>query len=141
MPESKGKKGFSAEEKAAMRARIKEEKEQVDRESGEAAVLAAIAAMPPPDRAMGERLHRIIKSAGPNLAARTWYGMPAYTKDGEVVIYYQPASKFKVRYGTLGFSDEAKLDEGRMWPIAYALPELTPSDEARIHALVKKAIA
>ena len=140
MPAKKVEKGFTAEEKAAMRARIKEEKLQLERGEGEAAVIAAIAAMPPPDRAMGERLHQIIKAAGPSLATRTWYGMPAYTKDDQVLCWYQPASKFKVRYGQLGFSDEAKLDDGRMWPIAYALPELTKDDEARIAALVKKAI-
>ena len=123
-----------------MRARIQEEKAQTTREAGEAAVIAALSAMPQPDRALGERLHKIIRTAAPSLATRTWYGMPAYTKDDEVLCWYQPASKFKVRYGQLGFSDKAKLDDGQMWPIVYALPELTKADEVRIAALVKKAV-
>src|SRR5664279_3783369 len=107
---------------------------------GEGDVLAKIAAMPEPDRAMAERLHAIIKATAPALSPRTWYGMPAYAKDGNVVCFFQDAAKFKARYATLGFSDKANLDEGAMWPNSYALTELTPADEARIAALVKKAV-
>lgn len=106
----------------------------------ESAVLEKIAAMPAPDRAMAERLHAIIKASAPELSAKLWYGMPAYARDGQVVCYFQNAQKFKSRYATLGFSDKAKLDDGRMWPTAFALVELTPADEARISALVKKAM-
>ena len=107
--------------------------------NGEADVLAKIAEMPQPDRSMAERLHAIIKEAAPDLAPRTWYGMPAYSRDGNVVCFFQPASKFKARYGTLGFSDKANLDEGDMWPTSFAVKELKPADEARIAGLVKKA--
>jgi hypothetical protein len=128
--------GFTDEERAAMRARAQEQKAD-----GESAVLAAIAAMPEPDRAMGERLHAIIKASAPALSPKTWYGMPAYAKDGKVVCFFQSAQKFKTRYATFGFNDAANLDEGAMWPVAFALKELTAADEARIAALVKKAVS
>ncbi len=138
----KGAKGFTDEERAAMRERAQELK--ADARAGkageESAVLAKIAAMPESDRIMGERLHAIIKAAAPRLAPKLWYGMPAYAKDGKVVCFFQAAQKFKTRYGTLGFSDKATLDEGYMWPTAFALKELTAADEARIGALVKKAV-
>ncbi|MDQ3867832.1 MAG: DUF1801 domain-containing protein, partial [Actinomycetota bacterium] len=108
---------------------------------GENAVLEKIAAMPAPDRAMAKRLHAIIKASAPVLSPKTWYGMPAYAKDGKVVCFFQSAQKFKTRYATFGFSDEANLDEGAMWPTAFALKELTPAEEARIVALVKKAVS
>ncbi len=131
-------KGFTEEEKAAMREHVQELRGgKVD---GEEAVLAKLAAMPEPDRALGKRLHTIIMASAPGLTPRTWYGMPAYSKDGDVVCWYQNAGKFKARYGTLGFSDKANVDEGAMWPVAYALTELTPADEARIAELVKKAV-
>jgi hypothetical protein len=110
-----------------------------DKADGESAVLAKIAEMPDPDRAMGERIHAIIKASVPSLLPRTWYGMPAYARDGKVVCFFQSAQKFKSRYATFGFSDEANLDEGAMWPTAFALKELTAAEEARIAALVKKA--
>jgi hypothetical protein len=128
--------GFTDEERAAMRARAQEQKAD-----GESAVLAAIAPMPEPDRAMGERLHAIIKASAPALSPKTWYGMPAYAKDGKVVCFFQSAQKFKTRYATFGFNDAANLDEGAMWPVAFALKELTAADEARIAALVKKAVS
>src|SRR5690242_3373861 len=128
---------FTAEERAAM----KERAQELKKESGEAEVLAKIAEMNDTDRPMAERLHEIITSTAPELAPRTWYGMPAYAKDGNVVCFFQPAQKFKTRYATLGFSDKANLDEGTMWPNAYALTELTAGDEARIAALVKKAVS
>ena len=114
---------------------------RVDKADGEGAVLAAIAAMPEPNRAMGERLHAIIKASAPALSPKTWYGMPAYAKDGEVVCFFQSAQKFKSRYATLGFNDSANLDEGAMWPTSFALKELTAAEEARISALVKKAVS
>jgi uncharacterized protein YdhG (YjbR/CyaY superfamily) len=138
---------FTDEERAAMRERAQELKAaarrgskagKADEESG---VLAKIAAMPAPDRAMGERLHAIIKASAPELSPRLWYGMPAYAKDGNVVCFFQSAQKFKTRYATLGFSDKATLDEGHMWPTAFALKELTAADETRIGALVKKAVS
>ena len=132
------KAGFTAEEKAAMRARARELKAGAE---GESAVVAAIAAMPPPDRAIAERLHELIKATAPDLSAKTWYGMPAYAKDGKVVCFFRDAGKFKDRYATFGFNDSAKLDEGSMWPIAFALTELTAANEAKIRALVKKAVA
>jgi uncharacterized protein YdhG (YjbR/CyaY superfamily) len=113
---------------------------RADKADGESAVLAKIAEMPEPDRALGERLHAVIKASAPALSPRLWYGMPAYAKDGNVVCFFQSAQKFKTRYATLGFSDKANLDEGAMWPTAYALTELTGSDEARIGALVQKAV-
>ena len=134
-------KGFTAEERAAMKERVRELKARprAGKADGESDVLAKIAAMPSPDRAMGERLHAIIKASAPILAPKTFYGMPAYARDGQVVCFFQSAHKFKTRYATLGFTDKANLDEGRMWPTAFALKELTASEEARIGALVKKA--
>jgi uncharacterized protein YdhG (YjbR/CyaY superfamily) len=131
------KEGFTAEEKAAMRARARELKERTD---GESAVRAAIAAMSPKDRAIAKRLHELIKDTAPDLSPKTWYGMPAYAKDGKVVCFFRNAGKFKERYAMLGFNDSAKLDEGSMWPVAFAVKELTAADEARIGALVKKAV-
>jgi uncharacterized protein YdhG (YjbR/CyaY superfamily) len=134
---SKASTGFTAEEKAAMRERAREAK----RGSAEIDVLEKIAEMAEPDRAMAERLHALIKASAPDLSPRTWYGMPAYAKGGEVVVFFQPALKFKSRYATLGFSDKANLDDGAMWPISYALKELTAADEERIVALVKQALS
>ncbi len=137
--------GFSDEERAAMKERAQELKSgarrgpRVETADGESAVLAKIAEMPEPDRAMAERLHALITASAPDLSPRLWYGQPAYAKDGKVVCFFQPAHKFKTRYATLGFSDEAGLDEGAMWPTAFALTELTVADEARIGALVSKA--
>jgi uncharacterized protein YdhG (YjbR/CyaY superfamily) len=131
------KEGFTAEEKAAMRARARELKERTD---GESAVRAAIAAMSPKDRAIAKRLHELIKDTAPDLSPKTWYGMPAYAKDRKVVCFFRNAGKFKERYAMLGFNDSAKLDEGSMWPVAFAVKELTAADEARIGALVKKAV-
>ncbi len=139
--------GFTDEERVAMRARVQEMKAsarrgpRADKADGESAVLAKIAEMPEPDRAMGERLHAVIKASAPALSPRLWYGMPAYAKDGKVVCFFQSAQKFKTRYATFGFSDEANLDEGAMWPTAFALTKLTADDEARIGALVKKAVS
>ena len=131
-------KGFTAEERAAMREYVQELKGgQGDDES---AVLKKIAAMAAPDRALAERIHALVKATAPFLASRTWYGMPAYTKDGKVVCFFQDAQKFKSRYATLGFSDKAALDDGNIWPTSFALKQLTPADEARIVALVKKAV-
>ena len=141
----KASKGFTDEERAAMRERAKELKAEArankDKADGESDVLAKIAEMPEADRAMAERLHAIIKASAPALSPRTWYGMPAYAKDGNVVCFFQSAHKFKARYSTLGFSDKANLDEGTLWPVAFALKELTAADEARIAALVKKAVS
>jgi uncharacterized protein YdhG (YjbR/CyaY superfamily) len=131
------KEGFTAEEKAAMRARARELKDKTD---GESAVRAAIAAMSPPDRAIAKRLHELIKATAPDLSPKTWYGMPAYAKGGKVVCFFRDAGKFKERYAMFGFNDTAKLDEGSMWPVAFALTKLTAADEARIGALVKKAV-
>jgi uncharacterized protein YdhG (YjbR/CyaY superfamily) len=133
--------GFSAEERAAMKERAKELKAEARNADGESAVREKIAEMPKPDRAMAERLHAIVKSSAPALSPKTWYGMPAYALDGKVVCYFQSAHKFKARYATFGFSDTAKLDEGAMWPTSFALKELTEADEARIAALVKKAVS
>jgi uncharacterized protein YdhG (YjbR/CyaY superfamily) len=132
------KKGFTAEEKAAMRARARELKAAED---GETAVREALQAMSPEDRALGERLHALIKEAAPDLSPKTWYGMPAYAKDGKVVCFFRNAGKFKERYAMFGFNDTANLDKGSMWPVAYALTELTPADEAKIRTLVKKAVS
>ena len=137
----KTSKGFSDEERAAMKERAKELKAEAGKADGERALLAKLAEMPEPDRAMGERLHAIIKASAPDLTPKTWYGMPAYAKDGKVVCYFTPASKFKERYATLGFNATANLDEGTMWPTAFALKELTAADEERIGALVKKAVS
>ena len=132
--------GFSDQEKAAARERIRELKAQAARADGETELLAAIEKMPESDRAMAKRVHALIKAAAPGLAPKTWYGMPAYAKDGNVICYFQNAGKFKVRYQTLGFSDKAKIDDGAMWPIQYALSKLTATEEAKITALVKKAV-
>ncbi|MEJ2265138.1 MAG: DUF1801 domain-containing protein [Anaerolineales bacterium] len=141
----KNSKGFTAEEKAAMKERAKElkaeERAKKDRAAGEKDVLAKIAEMPEPDRAMATRLHAIIKASAPALSPKTWYGMPAYARDGKVVCFFQSADKFKARYATLGFNDTANLDEGAMWPTAFALKELTAAAEAKIVALVKKAVS
>ena len=132
---------FTGEELGAMKERVKELKAAADKADGESAVLAKIAEMPKPDRAMAERLHTIIKTSAPGLSPRTWYGMPAYAKDGNIVCHFQSAQKFKTRYATFGFSDKANLDEGAMWPTAFALKKLTSAEEARIGALVKKAVS
>jgi hypothetical protein len=124
-----------------MKASMKESSEAMNKADGESAVLANIAAMPEPYRAMGERLHAIIKASAPDLSPRIWYGMPAYAKDDKVVCFFRSAEKFKERYMTLGFNDVANLDEGAMWPVAFALKELTAAEEARIGALVKKAVS
>ncbi|HZB59724.1 MAG TPA: DUF1801 domain-containing protein [Actinomycetota bacterium] len=137
----KTSKRFSDEERAAMKERAKELKAEAGKADGERALLAKLAEMPEPDRAMGERLHAIIKASAPDLTPKTWYGMPAYAKDGKVVCFFTPASKFKERYATFGFNATANLDEGTMWPTAFALTELTADDEARIGALVKKAVS
>lgn len=136
----KASKGFTAEEREAMRERTREMKAARSGADGEADVLAKIAAMPEPDRGMAERLHAIIKASAPSLSARTWYGMPAYTKNDKVVCFFRPGHKFKDRYATFGFNDTAKLDDGAMWPTAFALKQLTAAEEARIAALVKKAV-
>jgi uncharacterized protein YdhG (YjbR/CyaY superfamily) len=139
--------GFTDEERGAMKERAQELKAAARRgpraakADGESAVLAKIAEMPEPDRAMGERLHAIIKASAPALSPKLWYGMPAYAKDGKVVCFFQSAQKFKSRYATFGFNDDANLDEGTMWPTSFALTELTAADEARIGALVKKAVS
>jgi uncharacterized protein YdhG (YjbR/CyaY superfamily) len=138
---SKKTQGFTDEEKAAMKERAKELKAAADAADGESAVLSRIDEMPEPDRTLGRRLHAIVKASAPSLTPRLWYGMPAYATDGKVVCFFQDAQKFKTRYATLGFSDKANLDDGAMWPVAYALKELTPAEEARISALVKKAVS
>ena len=139
--------GFTDEERSAMKERLQELKadarrgQHAGKADGESAVLAQIAALSQPDRAMAERLHMIIKANGPALSPKTWYGMPAYAKDGNVVCFFQSAQKFKTRYATLGFTDKANLDDGHMWPTAFALKELTAAEEAKIGALVKKAVS
>jgi uncharacterized protein YdhG (YjbR/CyaY superfamily) len=138
--------GFSDEERAAMKERAQELRAarrgpRSKKADGESDVLAKIAEMPQPDRALGERLHAIVKTSAPGLTSRLWYGMPAYAKDGKVVCFFQGAHKFKSRYSTFGFSDQANLDDGAMWPTAFALTELTAADEARIGALVQKAVS
>ena len=144
---NKKSKGFTDEERAAMKERAQELKAAARRgpsagkADGESAVLAKIAEMPEPDRAMAKRLHAMIKASAPALSPRTWYGMPAYAKDGKVVCFFQSAQKFKTRYATFGFSDKANLDDGAMWPTYFALKELTADDEARIGALVKRAVS
>lgn len=141
----KKSKGFTDEERAAMKNRAQElkaeERANKNKADGESDVLAKIAEMQEPDRAMAERLHAIIKASAPALSPKAWYGMPAYARDGKIVCFFQTAQKFKTRYATLGFSDEANLDEGGMWPTAFALKELTAAEEARISALVKKAMS
>ena len=136
---SKKFKGFTDEERGAMKERIQELK--AEEANGESAVLAKIAGMPEPDRTMGKRLHAIIKASAPTLSPRLWYGMPAYARDGKMVCFFQDARKFKTRYPSLGFSDKANLDEGSMWPVAFALKGLNAAEEARISALVKKAVS
>ena len=137
-------KGFTADERAAMKARAQELKADArankNKADGERDLLAAIAAMKGPDRAMAKRVHAIITAAAPDLWPKTWYGMPAYAKDGKVICFFQDAEKFKARYATFGFSDEANLDQGAMWPTSFALQELTATEEAKISALVKKAV-
>jgi uncharacterized protein YdhG (YjbR/CyaY superfamily) len=137
----KSSKGFTAEERAAMRERARELKAEKSKAEAEGDVLAKIAEMPKSDRDMAERLHALIKATAPDLSPRTWYGMPAYAKDGKVVCFFQSADKFKARYATFGFSDTANLDEGAMWPTSFALKELTATEEARIGELVKKAVS
>jgi uncharacterized protein YdhG (YjbR/CyaY superfamily) len=140
-------KGFTDEERVAMKERVRELKASArrgagaDKADGESAVLAKIGSMPETDRAMGQRLHAIIKASAPALSPKLWYGMPAYAKDGQVVCFFQSAQKFNTRYATFGFSDKANLDEGHLWPTAFALKELTAAEEARIGALVKKAVS
>ena len=136
---SKTFKGFTDEERVAMKERVQELK--ADKADGESAVLAKIAEMPEPDRGMAKRLHALVKASAPALSPKTWYGMPAYAKDGKVVCFFQSAQKFKSRYATFGFSDEANLDEGALWPTAFALKELNATEEARIGALVKRAVS
>ena len=139
MSPTKKQEGFSAEEKAAMRARARELKAAAQ---GEEAIDAALAEMTPSDRALGKKIHAIVKETAPGLTPKTWYGMPAYAnKDGKVVVFFRDAGKFKERYAMLGFNDSASLDDGSMWPIAYALTKLTTADEKKIRALVKKAVA
>jgi uncharacterized protein YdhG (YjbR/CyaY superfamily) len=137
--------GFTDEERAAMKERAQELKAAAradkDKAAGESAVLAKIAEMPEPERAMAMRLHEIIKASAPALSPKTWYGMPAYARDGKIVCFFQSAQKFNTRYATLGFNDTANLDEGALWPVAFALKELTTTEEARISALVKKAVS
>ncbi|HEV7125992.1 MAG TPA: DUF1801 domain-containing protein [Ktedonobacterales bacterium] len=140
-PPAKASKGFTDEERAAMRQRAHEQKAGADKADGEREVLAKIAEMAAPDRAMAERLHAIIMASAPALSSKTWYGMPAYARDGKIVCFFQPASKFKTRYATLGFNDSANLDDGGLWPVAFALTELTAAAEARIAALVKQAVS
>jgi hypothetical protein len=138
---------FTDAEKAAMQERARELKTarrrgaRADKADGESAVLAKIAEMPEPDRALGERLHAVITASAPALSPRLWYGMPAYARDSDVVCFFQPAQKFKSRYSTLGFNDSARLDDGAMWPTAFALTKLTAADEARIAALIKQAVS
>jgi uncharacterized protein YdhG (YjbR/CyaY superfamily) len=142
---NKKSKGFTDEERAAMKARAQELKAEAraskNKADGETDVLATIAAMPEPERAMARRLHEIVKASAPALSPKTWYGMPAYARDGKIVCFFQSAQKFKTRYASLGFSDAANLDEGALWPVAFALKELTAAEEARIVALVKKAVS
>jgi uncharacterized protein YdhG (YjbR/CyaY superfamily) len=142
---AKKSKGFTAEERAAMRERAKEQKAEErankNRAAGESDVLAKIAEMQEPDRSMAERLHEIVKASAPALSPKTWYGMPAYARDGKVVCHYQSAEKFNTRYATFSFSDAANLDEGAMWPTSFALKELTVTEEAKISDLVKRAVS
>jgi uncharacterized protein YdhG (YjbR/CyaY superfamily) len=137
----KASKGWTAEERAAAKAYAKELKAEARGANDEKAALEAIAAMPKADRDMAKRLHAVIKESAPDLSAKTWYGMPAYAKDGKVVCFFQSADKFKARYATFGFNDEANLDEGFMWPTAFALKKLTAAEETKIGALVKKAVS
>jgi uncharacterized protein YdhG (YjbR/CyaY superfamily) len=138
--DGRSSKGFTAEERAAMKERARELKAAADQEEAERVLLAKIAEMPQPDRAMAERIHALVTSSAPELLPRTYYGMPAYAKDGKVVCFFKPASKFKERYSTFGFEDKANLDEGNMWPTSFALTKLTATDEKKIAAIVKKAV-
>lgn len=142
---NKKSKRFTDEEQSAMKERAKEQKAEAlgdkNKAEGESAVLAKIGELPPPDRTLAERLHAIIKASAPSLSPKLWYGMPAYAKDGKIVCFFQPAIKFKTRYATLGFNDSANLDEGAVWPVAFALKELSAAEEARISELVKKAVS
>ena len=138
----KSGKGLTAEEKAALKERLREEKAEREGRAAESDVLAKIAEMPEPDRSMAKRIHEIVKASAPSLSPKTWYGMPAYAnKDGKVVCFFTAASKFNSRYATLGFNDDAHLDEGNMWPASFALKDLTPAEEAKIAALVKRAVS
>ncbi|MCI4320475.1 MAG: DUF1801 domain-containing protein [Thermoplasmata archaeon] len=141
-PAQKAARGFTDEEKAAMREAVREYRSgpKARKENGESDILAKISEMTASDRAMAERLHALVKAHAPSLTPRTWYGMPAYSKDDQVLVYFKAASKFKERYAMLGFSDEANLDDGHMWPVAYALTEMTKADEAKIAALLKRAV-
>ena len=134
-------KGFTDDEKAAMKERVRELKAAATNAEGEQDLLAKIAEMPAQDRAMAKRIHAVIQASAPMLSSKTWYGMPAYAKDGNVICFFKPASKFKARYATLGFSDKANLDDGAMWPSEFAITEVTAAIEARIGALVKKAVS
>ena len=138
---SETSRGFTPEERAAMKERAKELKAAANKADSERDVLAKIAEMPDSDRAIAERIHAVVKASAPDLSPRTWYGMPAYAKDGTIVCFFQAADKFKARYATFGFNDDANLDEGTMWPTSWALTKLTAADEARIGALVKKAVS
>src|ERR687890_885829 len=138
---AKKSEGFTAEERAAMRERAREQKAEAQKADGERAVLAKIAEMQEPDRAMAERLHEIVKAAAPDLSPKTWYGMPAYAKGGKIVCFFQSAQKFDTRYATFSFSDKANLDEGAMWPTSFALKELTAAEEAKIGSLVERAVS
>jgi uncharacterized protein YdhG (YjbR/CyaY superfamily) len=137
----KKSRGFTAEERAAMKERAQELKAEAEKADGESALLAKVAEMPAPDRALAKRLHAIITASAPALSPKTWYGMPAYAKDGKIVCFFQSAHKFKSRYATLGFSDTANLDQGTMWPTSFALKKVTATEEAKISALVKKAVS
>ena len=142
MAESKTmQKRFTSEERAAMKERARELKAEKSKADAESDVLAKIAEMPRSDRVLAERIHAIVRESAPELSARTWYGMPAYAKDGKVVCFFQSAQKFKTRYATFGFSDTAKLDDGTLWPVAFALKELNAAQETKIAALVKKAVS
>jgi uncharacterized protein YdhG (YjbR/CyaY superfamily) len=138
---TKASTGFTVEERAAMKERAKELKAEASRADGEKALLAKVAEMPPADRAIAERIHAIVKASAPVLSPKTWYGMPAYARDGKVVCYFQSADKFKSRYATFGFNDTANLDKGAMWPTSFALKELTAAEEAKIGKLVKQAVS
>lgn len=139
---SKGSAGLSAEEKAALRETIRERKQLLNREEGEKALLAKIAEMPEHDRSLGKKIHSIVTANAPELAPRTWYGMPAYAdKDGKIVCFFQAADKFKARYASFGFDQAAKLDDGHMWATSFALKEMTPAEEAKLAALVRKAVS
>jgi len=137
----KSAKGLTAEERAALKERLKEEKAEREGKAAESDVLAKIAEMTEPDRAMAKRIHEIITASAPSLSPKTWYGMPAYARDGDVICFFQSAQKFNARYAQFGFNDKANLDEGAMWPVAFALKELTAAEEAKISALVKKAVS